>query len=351
MKKLVKILTPFLLLSCVTLGGCKNDNRVVLSFGDMHAKESKQVELDELDVARKAHDNFLLVVSATTCGCWDNFEPCLNSYIKKNNLLCYRVAYNQLSNKDVAAVYGLLDLSSSTTTFAIYENGELKTSLSTDKNSNIMYDKDKFAKYMDETVRLPGCYFITKDDYFKIKSSKKNAVVYFERSKCDDCTAINPGILRNYVKNHKDMKKIYVLDIQPYYSSEQGTPEYDEYLNVKKSLGMDDESNPKYGYGSGSVPFFSFIMSGKYASGSVIYNDYIKKENGKYVIKSTYYTKSRVKNLQYQAFALEGKEIPKKEITDNGAWVSWNHEDADKIYGDVLTNFLDYTLPKTNFTF
>ncbi len=345
MKKLAKILTPFLILNCFTLSACgKEDNRVLLSFGDMHAKESKLVELSEIDDARKAKDNFLLVVSSTTCSCWDSFQPTLNSYIKKNNVLCYRVTYNQLSNKDVAASYGLLDIASSTTTFAVFENGKLKTSISTEEDSNIMYDSKSFEKYMSETVKLPGCYLITKDDYFTIKSSKKNAVIYFERSKCGDCNAINPGILRNYVKSHSDMNKIYVVDLQPYYD----TP---EYLDIKKSLGMDEVSNPKFGYGSGSVPFFSFLKGGKYNSGSVIYNDLITKKSDKYYISNTYYTKARIKNLQYQAYALEGKTIPKNEVEDNGSWAMWKHEAADKIYEEVLTNFLDYALPQTTFTF
>lgn len=351
MKKIVKILAPILMLNSLVLTGCKKqDNRVLLSFGDMHAEESKAVELSELDIAIAAKDNFLLVVSATTCGCWDSFKPCLNSYIKKNKVLCYRVTYNQLSNKDVAAAYGLTKLSSSSTTFAIFENGKLKTAISTSEESSIMYNKDKFEKYMNETVRLPGCYFITKDDYFSIKSSKKNAVIYFERSECHDCTAANPGILRNYIKDHSDMNKIYVLDLQPYYAK-SGEPGYDNYMEIKKSLGMDEVSNTKYGYGSGAVPFFSLLKAGKYASGAIIYNDTVTKVDGKYKITSSYYTKERVKALQFQTFQLQGKEIPKKEVDDNGAWVSWKHEAADKIYGDVLTNFLDYALPQVTFSF
>lgn len=352
MKKIVKILTPILMLNSLVLTGCKKqDNRILLSFGDMHAKESKMIELSELDVAIDAKDSFLLVVSATTCTCWESFEPCLNSYIKKNNLLCYRVTYNQLSKKDVATSYGLTKLSSSSTTFAIFENGKLKTTISTSNEAkNIMYDKDKFAKFMDETVRLPGCYFITKDDYFTIKSSKKNAVIYFERNECHDCTAVNPGILRNYIKDHVDMNKIYVLDLQPYYAR-QDEPGYDDYIEIKKSLGMDEVSNTKYGYGTGSVPFFSLLKAGKYASGSVIYNDTVTKVDGKYKITNSYYTKERVKALQYQTFQLQGKEIPKKDVDDNGVWASWKHEAADKIYGDVLTNFLDYALPQVTFTF
>ena len=159
MKKLVKILVPFLVLSSTVLGGCKkkdtNDTRVLLDFGNVHASETTEITLDRLNELVNAKENFLFVVSTNTCGCWNEFRPNLERYIADNKLICYRVTYDQI--KDVAGPgYELYHLSSSTTTFAIFENGKVKTTLCTSDDSKIMYDEKKFAQYMNENVRLPG---------------------------------------------------------------------------------------------------------------------------------------------------------------------------------------------------
>ena len=114
---------------------------------------------------------------------------------------------------------------------------------------------------------------------------------------------------------------------------------------------MEDVSNTKYGYGSGAFPFFSFIKNGEYASGSVIYNDSVIKEDGKYKISNSYYTKERVKNLQYTSTVLKGKTIPKSDVDIHGKYFSWNNEKANAIYEDILNDFLDYVLPKVTHKF
>lgn len=379
MKKLTKILTPFLLLNCVVLSGCqKEDKRVHLSFGDIHAKESRLVDLNYLQNAIDAKENFVLAVSTNACGCWNSFKDSLNPYLKKNKVCCYQITFNQISNRDIAAHYELLMTSKSTTTFAIYENGKLKTYLNSSKDSKIMDNSEQFAKYMEQNVRLPKCFFINKDDVNTIKNSGKNAVIYFERNGCGDCSAINPGILRNYVKNHEEMKKIYVLDCEEYWragaekptdpeepdydSKLQAYEEYKGYLSTKNELGLagsidplyeiGEATNPTYGYGTGVFPYFSFIKNKQYASGCVIYNDFIKKgEDGKYRVNSSYYTTDRASKLQYTNTVLEGKVLPASHVNDHGEWVEWKHEKADIMYEEILGDFLDYALPKTNFTF
>jgi hypothetical protein len=377
MKKLAKILTPFLLLNCITLTGCKKeDKRVLLSFGDVHATESRLVDLNYLQNVIDAKENFVLAVSTNACGCWDSFKDSLNPYLKKNKVCCYQITFNQISNRDIAAHYELLMTSKSTTTFAIYENGKLKTYLNSSKDSKIMDDKAQFAKYMEENVILPKCFFINKNDVETIKNSGKNAVIYFERNGCGDCSAINPGILRNYVKNHEKMKQIYVLDCEDYWrpgavkpeiddpdyeTKNQAYEEYRGYLDVKNELGLaettdpahdlGEANNPVYGFGSGVFPFFSFIKNKEYSSGCVVYNDSVQKEDGKYKVTNSYYTTERVEKLQYTNTVIKGKVLPASHVNDHGAWVEWKHEKADIIYEDILNSFLDYALPKTNFTF
>ena len=354
MKKVMKILLPFVVATSALFVGCrknKQDNRVYLSFGDVHASETKLIDLAKLAEITNAKENFLFVVSTNTCGCWSEFEPILNSYLSNSKALCYRMGFPEF--KDSAATFGLPNASSSTTTFAIFENGKVKTYLNSAENK-FMYEQAKFNKYMDEQVILPSCYFITKDDVSSIKSSGKNAVIYFERSACGDCTALNPGLLRSYVKDHKDMKKLYVLDCQEYWRSSEDA-DYQSYLDFKDEMGLSTLNNPTYGYSTGVFPYFQYIENGQYASGSVIYNDSVTKQDNKYVVSESYYTSERASSLQYTNKVIKGLELSSSEVTEvdykGHTYYSWKQESKDSHYKEILDSFLDYGLARQDFTF
>ena len=351
MKKVVKILLPFIIASSAVFSGCKKknknkeDNRVLLSFGDMHATEATEIDIFDLAEITKNKESFLFVVTTDSCSCWTEFESVLNRYLSDNKMVCYRMDFE--SFKDVAIKYGLTTVAKSTTTFAIFENGVLKTSIDSADNSNIMGSLSKFSQYMDETIIKPSCYFITRDDIDTIKASDKSAVIYFERSGCGDCNALNPGLLREYVKNHPNMNKLYTFDAQSYWRRASDS-DYQDYLDFKKDVGLADETNPTYGYGSGVFPFFSYIENGQYASGSVIYNDRVTEEDGKHVITTSYYTTERVEHLQYTNKVIQGLELSAEDLDEDGKWTI---ESKDNLYKDILTSFLDYALTKQTFNF
>ena len=357
MKKIIKILLPFLVASSAVFSGCKKkdktdgDSRVLISFGDVHASETRQIGLTKLAEITNAKENFLLVVSTNTCGCWDDFRPVLNSYISTKKVVCYRIDFNDI--KDATATYGLANVSSSTTTFAVFENGKVKTFLNTADDKNIMYDQTKFAKYMEETIILPSCYFITKDDVSTIKSSNKNAVIYFQRSECGDCTALNP-LLISYLKDHKSMNKLYTIDCQQYWRSSEAE-DYQSYLDFKDEMGLSTTNNPTYGYSTGVFPFFSYISNGQYSSGCVIYNDSISKVDDKIIVSQSYYTTERVQHLEYTSTVIQGLELSANEVTEaeyqGYHYYKWKQESKDSRYKGILDSFLDYALPKETFNF
>ena len=353
MKKLIKFLLPILAISTTVFSGCKKkeveDTRIMLSFGNIHSTTFTDIGIDNLIKLKKDKESFLLVVSSNTCGCWNEFQPSLNNYLSNTKTICYHLEYDQI--RDVASAYGLNLLTSDTTTFAVYEQGELKITLCTSDDSKTMYDKDRFMKYMNENVRLPLCYIITKDDALAIKESGKNAVIYYERIECGDCSDLNPTILYDYAKNHPTANKIYVVDCQQYWRAKTD-PEFETvYVPVKNELGMTVETNPTYGFSTGVFPYFSYIENGQYASGAVAYNDTVKKQDDKYIVTDSYYSEERISSLQYTNTVVVGKELTADDVNDNGAWVSWDHESARKVYAPIIDSFLDYALPKVTYNF
>lgn len=358
MKKIFKILLPFIVASSAVFSGCKKkskdtvNDKVLISFGDIHASETRLIKLTKLAEITHAKENFLLVVSTNTCGCWDDFRPVLNNYLASKKVVCYRIEFNEI--KDATATYGLANVSSSTTTFAVFENGKVKTTLNSAEDNNIMYDQSKFARYMEETIILPNCYFITKNDYLNIKSSDKDAVIYFQRSECDDCTQMNP-LLISYLKNHQSTKKLYTIDCQEYWRSSEAE-DYKSYQGFKDEVGLSTVNNPTYGFGTGVFPFLSYVSNGQYASGCVIYNERVTKVDEKYVVSNSYYTTEQVESLQYTNTVLEGLELNESEITatevSEGVFrYRWNDDSQDEHYKPILDSFLDYALPKVTYNF
>lgn len=355
MKKLGKILLPIMAFSVCALSGCNKDDRVLLSFGDVHASSYKEITTDYLNDVIAYEESFMLVVNSTTCGCWHDFKPSLESFINENKTICYQIDYDDYIELDPSDRHGLNSLSSGNTTLAIFENGTLKKTLTTNtkENRSIMYSKEKFAQYMSENVILPKCFFIEKDDVATIKESGKSAVIYFERSGCGDCNALNPTLLRSYIKNHSDMNCIYVLDCEPYYRKKENSTaeQYQAYIDFKAEMGLATSSNPNYGYGAGVFPYFSLIENGNYTSGAVVYNDTVEKVGEKYVITDSYYTSEMVQKLTYTNTVLKGMELSSKDVTVNPNYIMWPNDNANEVYKPILNAFLDEALPKVTYTF
>ena len=137
--------------------------------------------------------------------------------------------------------------------------------------------------------------------------------------------------------------------MQPYWRA-PNAEDYQTYLDIKDELGLSTKNNQTFGYGSGVFPYFSYIESGSYKSGAVIYNDTITKEGNKYVISDSYYSKERAAKLDYTKTVLQGKKLKESQL-NIGYGISWKHENADKYYEGILKSFLYYTLPKTTFSF
>lgn len=340
MKKYVKFLLPFLVASSTLLTGCKDNeesNKILLSFGDVNATTFKEIEIEDLNTLCLSHDNFMIVVRTTTCGCWRDTRDAIEPYIKENKVVCYSITYEQY--KASGDTFGLTKVTEGTTTFAIFENGAVKYCLNSSENDQIN-SASKFKAYMDETIIKPAYYFITEENYQTIKESDKNAIVYFERSKCGDCTYINPHILRDYALKHPNMNRIYVLDCQPWKSLSET-----DYQAKKDQFGLSNEINKEFGYDTGVFPFFSYLESGEYKSGAVAFNDKFNLETNK--LDNCYYTAERVQKLGYNAEALKDHQFSASDLIDG----KWSHEAAEKFYNPIIESFLDYALPKVTFIF
>jgi len=342
MKNLGKILLPFVCLNACLISGCGNDNRIQLSFGNIHASAVEEnFTVIELDSKIEVKESFLLVVADTTCACWSEFRPIINQYVSEHHVDCFFLRYDYFV--DFASKYNI-ELTKGTTKLVVFEEGVAKIQLKSNTEDKTMKDKSAFYKFMEGNVKLPKAYLIKEEDYSTVTAN--GAVVYFERSECGDCTYLNPTILANYVKKHPNMNNIYVLDCQVWYGKEG-------YQDKKDQYGLSNKYNTEYGYGNGVFPFMSYVKNSKYVSGAVAFNDTVSLVDGKYVVTDSYYTTERANKLDYLANVstkvISGLEIPASDVEDHVLWISWSKDKASKYYEPIINSFLDTYLPQVGY--
>lgn len=352
MKKYVKFLLPFLVVSSA-LVGCNDkkdnsDSRVLLSYGDINANAITQIDATELKTRISYEESFIFVVYDGTCGCWRDFrDGLLEPYIKENKVIAYVMPLGEFKSANLSGTIGIIPTNGSSS-LVIFENGKVKKTLSTD-TSKEMKDKNAFYSFMNSTVKLPKAYLISEANANAMMESDKTSLIYFERSQCGDCNLVNRTILKRYLNSYEGDKKLYILDCQPWKSLSN-----EAYQTKKDTYGLSTVNNPTYGFDTGVFPFFSLVSNKQYISGAVAFNDSLKEENGKVVVDNTYYSTVRQSSLEYvkdlDVKALEGVEVKEEDRVYTTRY-KWSEEASIKAYEPFIKAFLDYALAKQTFTF
>lgn len=352
MKKLSKILVPFLVLSSALISGCKNPDpkpdQIMLSYGDYNfatfGEEGSKISFSE--VSNKINvqkESFMLGVKPKHCSCWNDFTAVCNSYIKDHNLICYWIEFDEF--EPIATTLGL-NLNDTASEFLIFKNGEVAYHLDSLKNHDELEILTKFTAFMDEIIEAPKCMYISEENYDNIIASDKSAVVYFSKTGCPDCQYFDKSILKDYVSLHsEDMKTIYVLDIAKWVGS-------DEYQGKKDKFGLSEVNNPDFGFKTGFVPYLSYVSNGEFLSGAVVFNDTVSKVDDKYVVTDSYFDEERLPNLHYldsitgARLNLEGVEVSPDDLIGTKGW---NQSAAVKYYKPLIYSFLNFTLPNVTY--
>lgn len=342
MKKLGKILLPIMCLSLGILSGCKDEektsSKIRLTFGDVNTQDVTDIKIGDLNSLVAQQQSFLFAVSPEGCVCWSEFHPHLSSYIKEHHLICYHMKYKEF--EDYASTYKVV-LTKGATTFVVFENGELKVSITSGEKNTTMKKKDEFYSFMDSIIEFPKCYYVSEANVDSILASDKTSVIYYKRSGCGDCTYLEPNILKPYIESHENMNNLYVLDCESWLSLEnKGQANKDKY-------GLSKVNNPVYGYNNGYYPYFSLVENGQFKSGAEAFNVTIENK----VITDSYYSQERADKLQYltnvNTKVLTGLELSDADISSYGGW---EHEKALQYYQPLINAFLDYALPQVTCT-
>ncbi len=363
MKKVSKaILIPLFCLSFSVLSGCaKKDERVKLTYGEVTHQKYHEISYARLEKMIDAKESFLLVVDPKGCSCFSYFMKASEDYIKDNHLVLYymKVAdFNGNENKGIKVVEG-------STSFSIFNKGEIQQSIVSNSSTEIMEQKDKFVEYVDKYIKKPNMYLVTPSDLDVMYKNANKSLIYFARNKCGDCSYINKNFLFDYMYEREEI--MYVLD------GDESVRKYDEGGNLinqaewqefKAKYGLTTGNNPKYGFGDdktgGVVPTF-LVVSGTeeevtYHSGAVAFNDTVTKVGEEYKVTNTYYSTARQADLNYLngLGSLENIPVQKDDVfffNEEETVGTWKQAASQDAYFTRVKAFLDIYLPQMTYQF
>jgi len=353
-KKLLILPLSLLSLSLINLAGCSNNSKIHLVFGDLTTNEVTTISFNKLKEKVDSEETFLLAVQySDNCACWQSeAKPVIEKYISEKHVICYHIKLEELEAN--SNTFGI-KIVTGNSSLAVFENGQVKNTVTT-KDDNTLKNYSSFESYMDALVVLPKIYYVSKDYVDELYKKDEKNVIYYSRSECGDCSYLDSHYLKEWSKNNPDFaKNIYILDCdQPgIRKDENNQVNKEQWQKFKDDYGLSTVNNPTYGYDTGYVPTFLLIQGSnegvKYLSGAVAFNDRVELQDSKYVVTNSYYTSERLENLQYVDISvdmkvLKGMELSSNDVNDNGKFVMWKHESAEKYHNIFVERFLKYSL-------
>ena len=355
MKKLNSfLLANIALFSAACLGACSSEEKVDIMFGDMQATGVTTITYDKLKEQVDSKKNFLVAVQYNdTCSCWSrDAKPVLEQYVKEKHVNIYHV---KLEDLDAHKNRFDIKIVSGNVSFAIFEDGKVKQTITTDENKTLK-DYATFSSYMNSRVTLPRIYYVDLNTINSLYKKNEKNIVYFSRSTCGDCSYLETHYLKTWSKNNPGFaKKIYVLDCDQVgirYLEDGKTVDTEGWQLFKHTYGLSKQNNPNYGYDNGYVPTMLLVQGDgtkvNYLSGVVVFNDSLEKDGENFKVANTYFTTERKAKLQYidkdvTTATLTGLSVSKDDVTMYGEYAAWNHEASEQYFNVFVEKFLAYS--------
>ncbi len=281
---------------------------------------------------------FVLLVQGDEddCICYYDFCTALTSYMKKEDARIYHIKL-----KDLREDHGI-KAQSNANAIAVFKKGKLISQYLFKDSDKIIKDQEAFNEKMDSMVSWnDNVVYLNKSQLDSLYSSDvAGFTVLFARESCSDCSYMFTAFFEDYASSLKG--DLYIYDV-----TEQRNLSSEEYQAFKDEYGLSSLYS-EYGYSTGVVPTFQYIVPGSYShkadlikDAAIYANDTLSLVNNEYQITSSYWN-----GTLYHEFLdgvnldskLLGKTVPFKEVT-NGYWAN---EYANKHHEPLIKEFLKF---------
>ena len=356
MKKLLFLL-PLLALSSLGISGCKSDRKARITYGTLVDEGVTELLYSALKNKVANNENMLVAVwqdSGLPCGCWTTFKSVLEEYVKTYKTKIYTIARSQFSDGD--DTFGLTILNDTTApTFALIKNGKKTNEFIYSNDNKPMFTKlDSLRTAITKIARDPQ-YMLVDQTYLDnalFTEKKDKVIIHYIWSFCPDCLYCFPNVMVPYSENNQFDTKVWIIDlgVKGILLDENnnfigtGIETYVSFLKEHKMSAAGDE---RFGYDRGFVPTTQIWEKGRLVDATTFFNDTIELKDDKYIVTKSFYSEERIKNINYVANSLEGKEIPEADVVktlnkNTGDYdYSWDQDKAAIYHKPFLESFLE----------
>lgn len=328
MRKIVAIICSLLLFVSIVSGCSCSKNKASLAIGDMNAIRYVDIDFDELDSMTYNKDSFVLYFHRESCGHCQDFDPIINSVIKKRNLIIYSVDLDYVrmpSNHELRVLEG-------TPSLVVYKDGEILFKTDPNKNEKYFTSGEGFESFLDKYTYMPTMYYISRSDLRRKIDDDESFIIYYSDGECFDCKSMYNNYLRDFLDKNTDTKQFYVIETR----SEgvrltDGLANQEQWNEFKREYGLSKAGNSIFGYDVGYVPTVQFYNKGELRDMLVYLNDIREtvsdKEDG---------TKNiRIVDSYYKDNPFIGETMLNTEYKNK----------VSSFYNDKLEQFLNKNLP------
>lgn len=315
------------------------------------------INVDGLEELRSKSNNVYLLATyqkdySEDCLCWTTFQNVLVNYINTYHEKVY-VFDTMESDATIKNGMHIKQFKDSTPALYVFEGMKCIGSFFQNNQKDKALFEDLTAKTMNERVHqkvLKPVMYEVDDAYLdKNLAQKDEALLFFMRNGCGDCSYVIPNVIIPYTIEYKGDKEILVYDLQNEYeiskSESASEEEKAHYQELKDKYGLSETGNQTYGYLNGVVPTIQHYVKGVIDDATVFFNDVVsEKEDGTYYLSDSYYSEERITNLKYYS----GEPLKGMTVTDiaktKDKYPYWPQNEAAKHHTPILRQFLDYYL-------
>lgn len=328
MKKITSLMCALMLFLSIISGCSCSKNKASLAIGDMNASKYVDINFDELDSMKANKESFVLYFHRETCGHCQDFDPIINSVIKKRHLIIYSVDLDYVrmpGDHELRVLEG-------TPSLVVYKDGEILFKTDPSKNDKYFTSGEGFESFLDKYTYMPTMYYISRSDLRNKIDNDESFIVYYSDGECFDCKSMYDNYLKDFLKENTDTKKFYVIETR----NEgvrliDGLVNQEQWNEFKKEFGLSKEGNSTFGYDVGYVPTLQYYKDGELSDMLVYLND-IKEtvsdnEDGTKNIK--------IVDSYYDDNPFIGKTMLNTEYKNK----------VKSFYNNKLENFLNKNLP------
>jgi len=338
MKKLT-LLIPLLIFP--TLTGCGNIIKTQLTYGTLISTTATQLTPSEFDTRYDAGENFLLAIypKDSSCLCWGHFEYVINQAVEKDNLLIYKYYAQEVSSSVAMKENGNFRSDLSHPTFYVVRNKNIAKYYPYNSDNPFYTEYTSFKKEMEKVCKFPKIYYVN-EDILDQKLLDTKCMAFYIRESCSDCKYLIPNALIPYIDSHNFNDKIYMIDFDPYRSSDPTL-----YQEKKDKYKLSTKYNEHLGYDTGYIPTLQFYENGILKDMMVYFNDkelIYDETKDVYHVSDSYYNEER--NIYHHYLDnITDKDLTKVDIKaeDTIQNRSWKSSSAAVYHNQILNAFLD----------